>query len=569
MPGAPAHAERVSTVGPRKQNAASRLREERPDDHELVWTLDRSHWPGPLSPLAFEVAGEPLAKGLMAALSAYELPVSEVRIRRINGHRYQAKVPLSIDGPVAKARRRRSQEKLRRAMGCLRQSWTDRWLPDVRTQLEHWEEFRLGEASLAALLDHVDETMARLEHVWRIHFLLAIPMRRAIKEFVGLHRELFGTGTLDALGLLKGFDNETIRASRALWSLSRLGRRNPNVLEILSGDAARAVGALEGSTEGRGFLVELQSFLERYGRRGSDLDLERPSWAEDPRPVIEQLAALAVQRDRDLGSEKAAIERQREALVAHASAALEGYPEPVRSEFEFLLRAAQEAMVLSEDHNLWIDASCMHQVRQVFLEVGRRLAAEGRLADRQDVFCLTTGELMETAHALRGRDRRGLVARRRAEMERFRAITPPAVLGGEPVQAARRDVAGTDAASGIQLACLDGQACSPGTARGTARLVPSLSQAGILRRGDVLVTEALSPSWTALFPTLAAIVSNAGGVLSHAAVVAREYGVPAVLGVERATTVIRDGQVLEVDGARGTVQVLSEPYAWRATDTGR
>jgi hypothetical protein len=76
---------------------------ERPDDGDLTWTLDRSHWPGPLAPLAFEVAGEPVARGLMAAASAYELPISEIRTRRINGYRYQSKVPLTSPPPVAES----------------------------------------------------------------------------------------------------------------------------------------------------------------------------------------------------------------------------------------------------------------------------------------------------------------------------------------------------------------------------------------------------------------------------------------------------------------------------------
>jgi rifampicin phosphotransferase len=104
-----------------------------------------------------------------------------------------------------------------------------------------------------------------------------------------------------------------------------------------------------------------------------------------------------------------------------------------------------------------------------------------------------------------------------------------------------------------------GEACSAGIARGTAKVMSSISEAGRVQPGDVLVADALSPSWTPLFKTAAAIVSNTGGILSHAAVVAREYGVPAVLGAPAATTSIRDGQMVEVDGAAGLVRVVSRP----------
>jgi pyruvate,water dikinase len=105
---------------------------------------------------------------------------------------------------------------------------------------------------------------------------------------------------------------------------------------------------------------------------------------------------------------------------------------------------------------------------------------------------------------------------------------------------------------------LCGRAASSGVARGVARVVRSLGEAGRLGPGEVLVTETLSSSWTPLFATAAAVVTDVGGILSHAAVVAREYGIPAVLGAEGATVRVRDGQVVEVDGDRGLVRLLAE-----------
>jgi len=102
---------------------------------------------------------------------------------------------------------------------------------------------------------------------------------------------------------------------------------------------------------------------------------------------------------------------------------------------------------------------------------------------------------------------------------------------------------------------LKGNAGSPGKVRGPAKVVRSLSEAGKLQKGDVLVAETTAPPWTPLFATAAAIVTDTGGVLSHCAVVAREYRVPAVVGTGRATTTIRDGQILEVDGDAGLVRI--------------
>ena len=104
---------------------------------------------------------------------------------------------------------------------------------------------------------------------------------------------------------------------------------------------------------------------------------------------------------------------------------------------------------------------------------------------------------------------------------------------------------------------INGNPCSPGKATGTARIVMSLAEADKLKPGDVMIAPATMPAWTPLFASIAAVVTDAGGVLSHAAIVAREYNIPAVLGTGRATSEIKDGQQVEVDGDAGVVRVIS------------
>ena len=270
------------------------------------------------------------------------------------------------------------------------------------------------------------------------------------------------------------------------------------------------------------------------------------------------------QPDRDLRAERARLAAERERLVAEARARLAGYPGPVAQEFEFLLKAAQEARVLSEDHNFSIDFRSMYRVRHAFLEVGRRLAADGALAQPADVFYLTLEEVRENGMrpAL---DRRALVAERRAARERFGRIAPPSMLGAAPAEQQQHDPLGRALNHFYHAA---GPAPhNPGvlTGRGgrgrrrarPARVVRSLAEAGSLRPGEVLVAPTMAPSWTPLFATAAAVVTDTGGALSHAAVVAREYGLPAVVGAGAATALIEDGQMVEVDGSAGVVRLLS------------
>jgi pyruvate,water dikinase len=531
---------------------------EHPGDARHLWTFDRVHWPEPMPPLAFAVAGGSFARALRAAAAAYELPIADVRMRRINTYRYQANVPIEASPEESQARRERSREKLRVVMGRLDEIWSTEWLPEIREHLDWWEGFDLERAPAPALRAHLDETMVRADRIWEIHFLLASPMHGAINQFGKMHREVFGGSTLDAYRLLRGFDNKILRAARALWGLSRRALEVPSIRRTIEDHAiADVIPALGAFPEGRTFLGELRAYLDEYGQRGESLSLDHPSWLEDPAPVLENLKGYLAQPDRDLEGELAAPGGERERLVAEARRRLRGYPGPVGEEFEFLLEAAQHAVVLSEDHNYWIDANGMYHVRRVFVECGRRLADAGVVEHPEDVFCLTLDELREALRADGGLDHRPLVTDRRAEMERFRSVNPPPVLGTRPPAPPGRGASGgLRRGASAEPGVLGGSAGSAGVAREPARVARSLEEAGGLRRGEILVAETLSSSWTPLFAIAAGLVTDTGGILSHAAVVAREYGLPAVLGTNDATSLLKDGDPVEVDGDRGTVRVL-------------
>src|SRR5262249_52555184 len=145
---------------------------------------------------------------------------------------------------------------------------------------------------------------------------------------------------------------------------------------------------------------------------------------------------LMARSDRDIAREADTMREESERLIAEARRRIADYPEPVRNEFEFLLAAAQEAVVVSGDHNFWIDARSVYFVRRVFLEVGKRLVMAGVIAASEDVFYLAVSELRDTLAALPSIGRQGLVEQRRADIDHFRAITPPEALGTRPEQQA-------------------------------------------------------------------------------------------------------------------------------------
>jgi phosphohistidine swiveling domain-containing protein len=541
---------------------------ENPDDERLFWTRDAMHFPNPVNTLEDELSVRiAQGNGFAVACEAYDLPI-RLRARRINTYLYTAVAPIMAPPEEMEAMGERSREKLGDAMAQLNERWTGEFLPEIRQSLQDWDRFDLRGASMPELLDHLDETVARFRRLWEIHFTIVLPMGLSMSMFEEFYRDLFGSdGAFDAFRLMQGLDNKTVESGRKLWRLSRQALKVPEVRKVLEENAADdVVLALEGSAQGTEFLTKVDAYLKEYGHRGELWGISFPTWAEDPTPAIKMLKDYVTQSGGGPDEELASLAAEREQLLAETRERLEGYPQAVRDEFEFLLKVAQESVVLSEDHGFWIDFNATARVRGVVLEFGRRFAEAGVIQRPDDVLHLNLDELRETARRLPDLDRRDLVSRRKAELKHFTEAQPPPALGtpppgpppDNPVNRAMGKHFGRPPQPPDEAGVLRGNPGSPGVVRGRARVLRSLSEATGLRQGEVLVAETTAPPWTPLFATAAAVVTDTGGILSHCAVVAREYRIPAVVGAAMATATIRDGQTVEVDGDAGIVRVLSE-----------
>jgi pyruvate,water dikinase len=185
--------------------------------------------------------------------------------------------------------------------------------------------------------------------------------------------------------------------------------------------------------------------------------------------------------------------------------------------------------------------------------------AAGRLTDASDVFFLRYDELQDALRGGKG-DLRPLVGQRRQEHARHMAMKPPAAVGTPPPPEMADNPMMTKFFGGLPPESSDprlinGNAASAGTYTGTARVIMSLEDSDRLRQGDVLVCPATMPPWTPLFAIASAVVTDHGGILSHTAIVAREYQIPAVIGTKVGTSLIQDGQTITVDGDAGTVRL--------------
>ncbi|HWQ13797.1 MAG TPA: PEP-utilizing enzyme [Roseiflexaceae bacterium] len=539
-----------------------------PDDAQRHWLFDPMHRPDPMPLLEFSIWDHALTYGLNAANEAYGSPI-RMAFRRINTYFYSAAIPPPLPSEELGARLAHAEQQVLAALAGYMERWQAEWEPELRRYVDDWRAFDLGAATLPQLIAHADETLARIARAWEIHFLVAMPMTLAMSQFQDTYQGLFGAErALGAYQLLQGLDNKSLAAGRGLWRLSQLALAQPPVHAIFETHADHEVlAALEREPAAQPFLAELRAYLDEFGGRAERWDeISAPSWIEDPTPAIGNIRAYMAQPLRDDAAEHARLAVERERRLAEVRAALRGYPQPVVDQFELELRAAQAGSVLQEDHNYWIDQRCMYEVRRVTQELGQRFAAAGAIERADDVIHLTAAEMRETAGRLAEANHVALVAERQAEIERFRAVRPPPALGtrppGPPPEGAMSRAGarfwGGPPPEQTEPDVLRGNPGSPGTARGVARVLHSLSEMSRLGAGEILVTASTAPPWTPLFATAAAVVTDTGGVLSHCAVVAREYHIPAVVGVGTATTQIRDGMLLEVDGDAGTVRIIAD-----------
>ena len=219
------------------------------------------------------------------------------------------------------------------------------------------------------------------------------------------------------------------------------------------------------------------------------------------------------------------------------------------NDLALLLEMAQQLIPNLEDHNLVCDQRLVSASRARWLVIGSHLQKQGFLSVADDVFFYQRSELIQALEEGIGIPKEE-VSHRRALQDQFRSSLPPLYLGLKPESLTSPD---DIPAEGAAQQSVKGMAASPGVYRGRARVIQSLDQASSLKNGDILVARALTPPWTPFFGIVGAIVTNSGGVISHGAVVAREFGIPAVVGTGNGTDIIRDGSIVTVDGTAGEV----------------
>jgi len=551
----------------------------------LFWVYDDLHCPHPLSPMYEDIGGwwmscdhmfrrfgAPFATDWIyknvngycytAAIPA-EAGLSSTVSSQEYGSTYHARVPLDPD----------YANKIGTYLGAVLPTyglefatwWNERLVPEMKRNFAYLEgkldqQDELNLMQLACLLEDAIDIHDR--H-WKIHWMLNFAQLSATLNLRAVMEKTHGKINEQLLGRLQNSAKDRNWDSiEALWKMKEEAKADPVLAEAFKAETADdIIAALKSTERGKGFIAErVVPYQKEYGWHAVwSHEFIFPNVVEQMEPVIELVRGY-IQTDYDYPKMMGALAADIKAAAAEILEGLEGEAlEEMRAANDINLRMAP----LTPDHHFYIDQGANAHMRQALLAIGRKLVAAGALDAPGDVVFFKYNELRVFMGNPAGMDGRALVAERKAEREKAYTFRPKEWVGtatktqlafpylnlwGFPDKFYRKEstVAG-------QITGLGG---SPGVVEGIARVVLREDQFDDVRAGDILVCQMTNPAWVVLFTKIVGLVTDAGGTVSHPAVLSREFGIPAVVGTSVATQQIKNGDRVRINGTTGLVEIL-------------
>jgi pyruvate,water dikinase len=552
-----------------------------------AWELEQTHLQRPMSRWSAAVFPQNLMRGFKAFTPRYGMLLDYLEPRVVNGFGYMCARPVGAPkgakGPPPKLIFKiltKLHPEIRRRIKRAAEVWdTKYWRDDVKLWRDEWkprilaenkalaaiEPRTLSDAQLVAHLGAVHERC--IDAIFRHHSLNGCCMV-PVGDFMVHASEWTGKAPHELVGLLRGHSPASCGAKVELARLATLIRGDAATAKVLAASGApheildqlRAVPGELGEAA-RAYLDEVENRLV------SGYDIGERAGFEIPEILVAAIRSAAADT---LPSRDADDARRVDAETAAVRALV---PEAHRAEFDELLAEARFVYPVRDERGYYNDSAAFGIARRALLAAGERLAAKGRLEAADHAVDLAPDELIAVFTGEAGPSKEEVAERVKFRTTYSTADAPPHIgnppSAPPPAEWLPPPAARMMRAVGMMLRhmfevpkhraeakTVRGLAASPGTYEGRARVVSGPEQFSKIEKGDVLVTRMTSPSYNVLLPLLGGVVTDRGGLLSHAAIVAREYGLPAVVGTTDGTTVIPDNARVRVDGGTGEVRVL-------------
>jgi phosphohistidine swiveling domain-containing protein len=529
------------------------------------------HMPEPLSPLFDELYLKDGLDHSMVSMTVYMSDISGIKINlwdfidppfaaSVNGYAYSIAsfnfgwrlIPLALRVYIIV---------LPKMIRHLVPRWRDVSLPGYQAIIADWKNIDLSNTSDGDLLRGVRELAAEDAVYW---FAAAVALGLARMSDGALNRFLKSVtgGRLTSGSFLRGFPSKAAEAQIQLEAIARKIEATDFIREqVKETPAANLIPTLAKHPDGQNILDDFQLYLDAYGHQIYNLDFAAPTLADDPLPVLLSLKTAVEHPERDARTHQAELAQERDDLVARMQHDLNPIQRPI---FKKLLGWAQRYSPYREEALFYVGAA-WPTLRQLALELGQRLSQAGVLDKPDDIFYLESAELAEGIAARSAGvpqpELAKLARERRTLREARKRLVPPVAVPPDgrmkfgPINMSMFEPQPRTISTGPTL---DGFAVSPGQITAPASVVKSPEEFEKMVPDSILVCISTTPAWTPLFAQAKGLVTDIGGALAHGSIVAREYGIPAVMGTGVATQRIKNGQVIRVDGNNGTVTLVDE-----------
>jgi rifampicin phosphotransferase len=549
------------------------------------WFLDPTHWTRPVTRFHAEIFPEAFKRGFAESLRRYGSLLEYLEFAFVSGFPYYRPQPVGAPEGIAEHPPKEVWDELAQTHSEIRSRLTtsatvferklwredlDCWDRDVKPSAarEHLKLLAVDPAGLSTddLLAYIERCRENQIRSAYVHHLFNVPALLPVGDFLVQAQEWTGRSGAELLGLLRGANPDPLGADEELRELTAAVQGDPAAVGLLDsagepGDVLAALRSLPGDTG-----AAAAAYIDRVGHR--------PVNGEDPgEPSVIELPELIVAAIRS-GLEAAESAPAEDTVARRMAEVRDAAPAGDRDAFDELLAEAKLLYRLRDERGTYADLWAIGIMRRAILDAGRRLTSRRLIEDPTHLVEAGFGELRDLVATGSGVSGEELAERARYRLKARYADAPP-FLGSEPgaplptewlpAAAARLERAIGAAVKEIFAAPeaqteerkVRGVGVSRGVYEGTARVIRSTEEFGRIEQGDVLVTNSTTTAFNIVLPLLGAIVTDRGGLLSHAAIVAREYGLPAVVGCTDATSVIPDSARVSVDGTRGEAEVLA------------
>lgn len=539
------------------------------EEKKLFWFYDDNHIPFPVSPMFFSMHGwwGPTCEYLFRRFDI------DTGIRwhgkKINGYVYTAIEPRPS---------KKDAEETGKYYGWIMPTyathfltwWENRYLPETLKNFEYIDNFDTENATLPELMIYLEEMLDIQERHFRLHWILNWAQFTASMGFVGVTNELIGDVDQDLLGKVNvSRKDRNWDSLRGLWQLKEKVKADPELKEIFENtEKPKDIWPkLEATEKGKSFIKDVVAYSKEFGYKAIYThEYVFPLYVEDQTPILDQIQNyLASDFDYNTVYDKC-IKEQEEA-IAYLRDKIKDKSEEDKKRFEDALDLNLRMLPLTPDHHFYFDQGTYARMRLVLLAVAKKMVKEGILDDPEDIMYLEYEQLRRYVGDPENYPGRKIIADAKAFEEKAKKINPRDWVGTvtqqnmyeEPYHTLwgypekfEREQSGEKVVGEVQ-----GLPASPGVVEGTARVVRSTAEFDEVKQGDIIVCIMTNPAWVVVFSKIAGIVTDSGGVLSHSAVVAREFMIPAVVGTGSATKEIKSGDRISVDGDTGLVKILS------------